>query len=132
MLRYALNKGIAVPSSIVKTLESYILKDSVDRGECDADSVHYDEKIVGDLKSLVTTHERLTKIVYPATPDSIRYLIDEQNKPSILKFLSPVSFVRQMMGAAMFCLAVFIMLSMLSYVSLTEATKPYKDRACRC
>ena len=119
MLRYALNKGIAVPSSIVKTLESYILKRSIERGECDADSVHYDEKVVGDLKAIVTTHERLTKIVYPATPDSIRYLIDEQNKPSILKFLSPVSFVRQMMGAAMACLAVFIMLSMLSYVSLT-------------
>ncbi len=119
MLRYALNKGIAVPSSIVKTLESYILKDSVDRGECDADSVHYDEKVVGDLKAIVTTHERLTKIVYPATPDSIRYLIDEQNKSSFLKFLSPVSFVRQMMGAALICLVVFILLSMLSYVSLT-------------
>jgi len=117
MLRYALNKGIAVPSSIVKTLESYILKDSVDRGDCVRDSVFYDEKMVGDLKSLVNTHERLIKIVYPATPDSIRYLIQEENRPSVFKFLSPVSFVRQMMGAALICLVIFMLLSMLTYVS---------------
>lgn len=117
MLRYALNKGIAIPASIVKTLEGYVVKDSIDKGHTDFNSVTYDPDVVNDLKSLVNTHERLIKIVYPATPDSIRYLIDEENKPSYLKFLSPISFVRQMMGAAMICLVVFMLLSMLTYVS---------------
>ncbi len=117
MLRYALNKGIAIPASIVKTLEGYVVKDSIDKGHTDFNSVTYDPDMVNDLKSLVNTHERLIKIVYPATPDSIRYLIDEENKPSYLKFLSPISFIRQMMGAAMICLVIFMLLSMLTYVS---------------
>ncbi len=117
MLRYALNKGIAIPASIVKTLEGYVVKDSIDKGHTDFNSVTYDPDVVNDLKSLVNTHERLIKIVYPATPDSIRYLIDEENKPSYLKFLSPISFIRQMMGAAMICLVIFMLLSMLTYVS---------------
>jgi len=72
MLRYALNKGIAVPSSIVKTLESYILKDSVDRGECAADSVHYDEKVVGDLKSLETEYAQISLARQLCTTDDGR------------------------------------------------------------
>ncbi len=118
MLRYALNKGITIPASVIKTLEAFNLKECIDHGEAIPPGATVDEKVVGDIKTLVTTHERLTKIVYPATPDSIRYISEEENKNSWWRFLSPISFIRQMMAAAFFCLLAFMGLSLIKVVGM--------------
>ncbi len=118
MLRYALNKGITVPSSVINTLENFNLKLRIDSGESIASGATVDEKLVKDIKNLVNTHERLTKIVYPATPNSIRYISEEENKKSWWRFVSPIGFVRQMMAAAVFCLIMFMALSWVKVVGL--------------
>jgi hypothetical protein len=64
------------------------------------------------IKTLIIAHERLTRIVEPATPRTILLMDQEKRRKGKLAFLGPVPFIRRMMMAAIICLLLFITISL--------------------
>lgn len=75
-----------------------------------------------DITALAGTHERLSRLVSPAKPGTL-YLLDhgfhqQGREPSSL---GPVKLVRDLVRVAMVCVAVFIVLSVISLVDAHAA-----------
>ena len=96
-------------SSVIQTLELFEIK----MAEMPPESKVNSQLPVDDL---VRAHSTLVRLVEPAKPSTILLLDCEQKSPSRLKFLGPVSLIRQMMVAAIISLALFIVLALSHYV----------------
>jgi hypothetical protein len=68
-----------------------------------------------DLKRLAFTHSQLSRLVAPATPQTL--LLLSHSARSRFSFLGPIPFVRRMMLASICCLLLFIGLSLINYVN---------------
>ena len=103
MAEYALANGLGVQAVTIRTLEAFEY------------SVVDDEHKVANSKNLVIddlvrAHSALVKLVEPAKPSTILLLDVGKKSNGLLKFLGPVSLVRQLMVAAIISLILFMSL----------------------
>ncbi len=105
MAEYALANGFKVSVSVVQTLERYEVIQDDDGKTCEVNR----ELPIADL---VRAHAALVKLVDPAKPSTILLLDFEQQSKGPLKFLGPVSLIRQMMVAAIISLLLFVLLGL--------------------
>ena len=115
MIQYALSKGKSIPGVIVRIVEEY--KSLMAQRAIDSSTTLTPAEL-GQVQSLISVHDFLSKIVDPATPESIRFLIEEEAKPSRFKFVSKITFIREMMLAAIISLIAFVGLSTFSFVAV--------------
>lgn len=106
MAGYALKKGKPVPVSVIKNIEAF--EDYSSSGDVKSQSPQIRKEI--DITALVDTHALLASLVDPATPQTILLLDREQETGKMLKFLGPVSLIRQLMVATVISLFIFIVL----------------------
>jgi len=106
MARHALSSGLDVPATILKTLEA--LNDAGHEG----DSAESGDRSAVSIDRLNTAHQRLAKIVAPATPRALTMLMEEEAKGGIFRFFGAVPLARQMMFVAMVFLVLLIALAM--------------------
>ncbi|OQW42930.1 MAG: hypothetical protein A4S08_10645 [Proteobacteria bacterium SG_bin4] len=111
MAEYALANGKTVPESVIRTIDAFIIQQ--EHGLNDPINIRLDL----DIGELLAAHCALAKIVEPAKPKTILLLDIEQGVAGFLKFLGPVSLIRQMMIAAIVSLILFIGLSLTEEVS---------------
>jgi len=112
MAEYALANGKAVPNTAIRAIEQYERQhasSSIDGAKTTDDQ--------DPIDALLAAHGMLTDIVSPAKPNTILLLKHEQQSSGFMKFLGPVSLVRQMMIAAIISLLCFIALGMTDAVS---------------
>jgi len=101
MVRYALSSGTRVPANVVETVE----------GARAADAGN-------DLAALAAAHERLAKVVAPATPRALVLFADESEREhGRFRLPGPIRLVRRMMLAALVSVALFVVSSLSHYVS---------------
>lgn len=98
MVRYTLSSGMRVPPALVETVERYAAAPG--------------DAPPPDLTPLVTAHERLSRIVAPATPRALVLFAEETDNPGRLRALGPVRLVRRMMLAGLLSVAIFILSSL--------------------
>ncbi|HEY8219087.1 MAG TPA: hypothetical protein VIF86_03210 [Methylobacter sp.] len=106
MAGYALKKGKPVPVSAIKNIEAF--EDHSSIGDEKSHSPQIRKEI--DITDLVDTHALLVSLIDPATPQTILLLEREQETGKMLRFLGPVSLIRQLMVAAVISLFIFITL----------------------
>src|SRR5829696_5138951 len=107
MLRYALASGTIVSDSIVEIVDRadrWRARKRQDRGEMTP----------GETRQLVRAHGELVRIVAPATPRTI--LLISEGRRTRLSMLGPVRLVQHMLIAVLILLAIFIALSLTTYV----------------
>jgi hypothetical protein len=69
------------------------------------------------LDGLLHAHMSLARLVDPAKPRTILMLAREQKKTGPLRILGPIPLIRQMMGAALISLCLFILLGLSPHVN---------------
>ncbi|HEY8034316.1 MAG TPA: hypothetical protein VIF37_01860 [Methylobacter sp.] len=106
MAKYAMAKGKSVPASAIINIEAF--EDHSLNGDETNSSPQVQRDL--DITALVDTHDLLARLINPAAPQTILLLDQEQKTGSILKFLGPVSLVRELMLVALISLFVFIAL----------------------
>jgi hypothetical protein len=104
MVRYALSSGIRVSPALVETVDAA-------RAAPPAGT--------SDLAALAGAHERLSKLVAPATPRALVLFAEEDRKQkgTMLRLPGPVRLVRRMALAALVSVTLFIGSSLSRYVS---------------
>ncbi|MEW5926445.1 MAG: hypothetical protein AB1941_03055 [Gemmatimonadota bacterium] len=103
MVRYALSSGKRVPASLVGAVETALAAPASG---------------ASDLAALAAAHERLAKLVAPATPQALVLFADEEGKErGMLRLPGPVRLVRRMSLAALVSVALFIASSLSPRVS---------------
>lgn len=101
MVRYALSSGMRVPTAQVETVEAARAAPGA-----------------SDLAALAGAHERLSKLVAPATPRALVLFADEDVKSTgLLRLPGPVRLVRRMALAALVSVTLFVISSLSRYVS---------------
>lgn len=112
MLRYAMGKGIPVPRhiplAIARELQSVL--DPVDSSSA------------SQLPGLVGIHNRLSKIIAPATARTLLLLAHENQARSPLHFLGPLPLIRHVMVAAIVSLVALIWISLSPNVNAQAGT----------
>lgn len=112
MAEYALTNGLQIPASAISTLEQVTAQDLAQQNRGSASNTPLIEALVG-------IHATLSQLISPAKPRTI-VLLDEENKADgPLRFLGPVSLIRQLMIASLICLALFIGLVLSPWVNAT-------------
>jgi hypothetical protein len=101
MVRYALASGLRVPEKVVQAVGRARLN-SDNPASTDVDP------------ALLRAHSELVRLVAPATPRTI--LLISEGRRTRLSMLGPVRLVQHMLIAVLILLAVFILLSMTTYV----------------
>lgn len=115
MAKYAISNGSQVPVDVLKTIESFA-RHPAHKAANDAPPP---ESL--DLQPLIFAHQTLSGIVKPALPRTLLLLDKEQNTTNrFLQIFGPVPIIRQMMAAALFCLTLFILLSLSQDVAVNE------------
>jgi hypothetical protein len=107
MAKHALAAGLNVPGDVVETLEKFTKQKAA---ETPTDTAAW------DIKQLNAVHNRLAKIVEPATPRTILLLDKESQKKGIWKFLGAVPFIRRLMLVAIISLVLFILISLSPFI----------------
>jgi len=103
MVRYALSSGTRVSAALVETVDAA-------RAAPPAGA--------SDLAALAGAHERLAKLVAPATPRALVLFAEEDRKEKgMLRLPGPVRLVRRMALAALVSVTLFIGSSLSRYVS---------------
>ncbi|HEX8272699.1 MAG TPA: hypothetical protein VF615_08595 [Longimicrobiaceae bacterium] len=106
MVRYALSSGKRVPASLVGAVETALAAPAAG---------------ASDLPALAAAHERLAKLVAPATPQALVLFADEESKQrGMLRLPGPVRLVRRMSLAALVSVTLFIASSLSPRVSHTS------------
>jgi hypothetical protein len=106
MAGYALKKGKPVPVSVIKNIEAF--EDYSSIGDVKSQSQQIRKEL--DITALVDSHALLVSLIDPATPQTILLLDREQESGRFLKFLGPVSLIRQLMVVTVVSLFLFIAL----------------------
>lgn len=113
MAKYALARGKAVPASVIENIEAFEIETRADGDEKSLRSVRKELEI----SPLVEAHDLLTRLIEPATPQTVFLLDSEQNNEASLKFLGAVPLVRHLMTVAIICLFIFVALLSSPYIS---------------
>lgn len=113
MANFALAKGKPVPADTIKSIETF--EDRSPTGNEESAPPHIRREI--DITALVDAHDLLTRLIEPATPQTVLLLYVEQKTETVLRFLGPVSLVRQLMLAAVLSLLIFITLMASPFIS---------------
>ncbi|MCK9397198.1 MAG: hypothetical protein M0Q44_16615 [Methylobacter sp.] len=116
MAKYALAKGKPVPAKAIKSIESFEDRSPDEIGEDAPPRIRRDI----DIAALVDVHGLLTRLIEPAIPQTVLLLYVEQKTETALKFLGPVSLVRQLMLAAVISLLVFVTLMASPFINGTK------------
>ncbi len=106
MAGYALARGKSVPADAVKNIEAF-------NGGIGSAPIQREM----DITTLIETHDLLARLIEPATPQTVLLLDRERESETMLKFLGPVSLVRELMLAAVISLVVFIGLLASPYIN---------------
>lgn len=105
MAEYAFTNGLKVPAAAVTVLERLQIPGiALEKGGQPRDTA--------DIEALVGVHTTLSRLVSPAKPRTIVLLDKEKSTGGALRFLGPVSLIRQLMLAALICLVLFIGLTL--------------------
>ncbi len=116
MAKFALAKGKPVPASIIKSIEAF--EDHSSNGNAENALPLIRREI--DVSALIDAHDLLARLIEPATPQTVLLLYVEQKTQTVLKFLGPVSLVRQLMLAAVISLTIFITLLASPFINGTN------------
>lgn len=119
MAKYALARGNPVPADTIKSIEAF--EDRSPTGN-EENAPPYVKKDL-DISALINTHDLLARLIAPATPQTILLLYVEQKAETALKFLGPVSLVRQLMLAAFISLFIFITLMASPFINGTTLSE---------
>ena len=127
MAKYAFSSGLKVPTSVVKTLESFRLSESGEKRKMDGSDLRAtgresETSNMGrsqnlpenDIEHLSQVHVKLAKIVAPATPRTI--LLLQTEKGGLLSFLGPIKLIQHMMFASILFLVAFIAIGQMEEV----------------
>ena len=106
MAKFALAKGKPVPAGTIKSIEAFEDRSSNGNGENAPPLIRREI----DVTALIDAHDLLARLIEPATPQTVLLLYVEQKTETLLRFLGPVSLVRQLMLAAVIFLTIFITL----------------------
>ncbi|HEY7768706.1 hypothetical protein [Longimicrobium sp.] len=107
MVRHLVGKGMRAPAALVQSAAGYEAARNAGQPI--------------ELAALATVHERLAKLVAPASPSTL-YLLDRTyHKPIRFGSLGPVSVVRQLVIFSMACVLAFISLSIF-HLTFSEAS----------
>lgn len=102
MVRYVVGKGMRAPAALVQAAASFELERNAGQAP--------------NIAALASVHERLAKLVAPASPSTL-YLLDRSYKePSRMGSLGPVPVVRQLVLFSIGCVVAFIVLSIFHLV----------------
>lgn len=101
MTRYLLSSGAGVSADLVAEVERYESADGP----------------VIEIGAMSITHQRLSRLVHPAKPASIVYLLDYAARHPSRNVLGTIPIVRQVMGLSLACLVVFISLGVFQHVA---------------
>jgi hypothetical protein len=105
MVRHLTGKGMRAPAALVQAAASFELERNAGQAP--------------NLTALASVHERLAKLVAPASPSTL-YLLDRSYKdPSRLGSLGPVSIVRQLVVFSIGCVVAFIVFSIYHLIVVT-------------
>lgn len=106
MAKFAMAKGKSVPVSAIMSIEAF------EDHSLDANGTNSSPQIRRDLDitALVDTHYFLARLIEPAAPQTILLLDQEQKTGSMLKFLGPITLVRELMLVALISLFIFVSL----------------------
>ncbi len=99
MARYALSNGFEIDANTVDRLHALMEKSTL-------------AAVPDDVKKIAAIHQVLAKIVYPATPRSIRLLAQEQARRPLLYFLGPVPLIRRLSAVAIIFLVLLLVTSL--------------------
>jgi hypothetical protein len=119
MVRHLVTNGVRAPATVIQAAEQF--------------ETALEHKRPIDMAALAGTHERLSRLVAPAKPGTL-YLLDTSFHQLGIEAssLGPIKLVRDLVKVAMVCVAVFIVLSVLSLVEAHPdialfSTAPGKD-----
>ena len=109
MSRHAFSSGLPVPPAVIQVVTQY----------SDLNSARNSDRawLLQALRRLSVAHQKLTRIVAPATPQTIAFFQRESNRGGILGFLGPVPLVRHLMLVAIVSIVAFICVSLSPDVS---------------
>lgn len=103
MVRYALSSGTRVSTALVETVETARTAPAPGGS---------------DLAALAAAHERLAKVVAPATPRALVLFAEEdREQKALLRLPGPVRLVRRMALAALISVGLFITSSLSRFVT---------------
>ncbi|HST58050.1 MAG TPA: hypothetical protein VLK84_05175, partial [Longimicrobium sp.] len=108
MVRRLVTNGVRVPPSVIQATDDFEM------------ALEHRKPI--DMTALAGTHERLARLVAPARPGTL-YLLDDSfhQQGGRASSLGPVKLVRDLARVAMVCVAVFIVLSVVTLVDANAA-----------
>lgn len=106
MVRRLVTNGVRVPPSVIQAADDF------------ETALH--DGVPIDMTALAGTHERLSRLVAPAKPGTL-YLLDDNFHQQGTSSLGPVKLVRDLVRVAMVCVAVFIVLSVVTLVDAEAA-----------
>lgn len=115
MVRQLVGNGMRVPPAVIHAADQF------------ETALAQNQPI--DVIALAGTHERLARLVAPAKPGTL-YLLDAsvQERGDEAGFTSPLRIVRHMIRVAIACVAVFIVLSVLSIAEAHDQIELYTSR----
>jgi hypothetical protein len=103
MVRYSSAAGKRIPPTAAETISKMV----ADRASHTQEGSQWR---ASDFRNLAIAHFLLSRVVSPATPQSITVLNQERPGNGILKLLGPIRLVRWMMVLAVLLLATFLVL----------------------
>ncbi len=118
MLKHSLSQGMRVSSDITENL--YALRTKYVNALQDDEAPIVDQVILTpeDVNKLATIHQKLAKIISPATPKTIALLYSEERNNGKFRFLGPVALIRQLSFLSLFFIVV--LLAIASSVDVTS------------
>lgn len=118
MAEYALAKGKPFPASAIQTIEAFEAVELAAGEETEAKPAPQGTDL--DIAELVAAHDLLARLIEPVTPQVVLLLDKEHYSHTLLKFLGPISLVRQLMLAAILSLVVFIGMIATPYIDASS------------
>lgn len=114
MMRHALGNGLAVPGTLAQDLHKEL--GSVLNASLEAD-LNQAAGLTTDIGNLIAIHRQLSRIVSPASPQTLLLLARERVSGGFLHFLAPLPLIRHVMLAAVISLIALIWLSTSPHVT---------------
>lgn len=111
MIKYALESGKTVAPHVVQIVTTFTQKEDL---------------TAVNIQPLALAHNKLSLIVAPATPTSLRYLQKVTGK-GIQGILRSIPFIRNLLILAAICLTIFIVTSLTDEVRTETITKSYLE-----
>jgi hypothetical protein len=115
MAKFALASGKKIPLGTIEIIQKYVTEPKSDPDKAEAKN----PPNLQNVKQLVNIHEKLARIILPATPRAVLMLEIESSKPSCFKFLGAYPLIRRLMLAAIISLFIFIGVSLSPEVNNT-------------